>query len=650
MTDQTAHAAPALIELTRVSKVYASDGAPVRVLDDVSLSIHAGEFVAIVGASGSGKSTLMNILGCLDQASSGSYRFAGKDVTACTMDELALMRRELFGFVFQQYHLVSGLSAAENVAVPALYRGLGKTDRVARAAALLGQLGLAQRVHHRPNELSGGQQQRVSIARALMNGGRVLFADEPTGALDSTSGREVMALLHELSAAGQTIIVVTHDHVVAREAQRTIEISDGQIVSDTGRVVRADVVAADNELSDRVQGGMVNGVVEAMRAALRALRINAGRTMLTMLGIVVGVAAVVALLAVGEGTRGAVMSELEMFGTHRLYVSPMEDLDNGLNGGLVAEDAELVARVPGVRGAMPFQSGPVVARAGNVDVHTRVVGVTTAFPVILKWKLARGSFFVAEDERDHACVGVLGSKLATRLFPSHVNPVGKYVLVENVPFLILGVLESKGALSGSSDEDDQIVVPFSTGSKRIVGSPYLTWISVAMQDSEHSKQIVDEISSLLMRAHRIRDFTIFNMAAVVAAQRKTMNIMTGLLLATAVISLLVGGIGVMNVMLMSVNERTGEIGIRMAVGARRRDVLAQFLTEAVVLASAGGVLGLVLGYGAASLVAYFDRPIVFTVWASVLAFGSAIITGLLCGYLPARRAASLDPVTALARR
>ncbi|HET6336964.1 MAG TPA: MacB family efflux pump subunit [Polyangiales bacterium] len=638
-----------LIELQNVTRTYAGTSAPVTVLHDVSLSIHAGEFVAIMGASGSGKSTLMNILGCLDRPTAGSYRFAGREVSAATPEELALLRRETFGFVFQQYHLVAGLTAAENIEIPAVYRGLSTLQRRARSTELLASLGLAQRGDHRPDQLSGGQQQRVSIARALMNGGRVLLADEPTGALDRTSGIEVMNLLQQLSAAGHTVILVTHDRAIANEARRTIEISDGRIVADTGRDERA-VLQLPSHRENTPRTALTGDAREAVRAAFRALRVNIVRTLLTLLGVVVGVASVVALLAVGEGTTRAVLAQLAAFGTHRLYVSPVGEDSRSLTGMLTEADAKIIATVPRVAATMPYLANKVTVRAGNVDRKTVGVGVTTAFPRILNWQPESGAFFEDSDERSLATVALLGKKLATALFPDGEDPIRKFVLVDNVPFQVIGVLSPKGALTGDSDDDDAIVMPFSTASQRIFGTPYVNWISVAMEDSEHSDETVEAITATLSEARRAKDFTVYNQAASVQAETATINIMTSLLTMTAIISLLVGGIGVMNIMLMTVTERTSEIGIRIAVGASRSDVLAQFLTEAVVLASLGGVLGLGVGWAVGLLSSMLEAKVVFTAPASILAFCCAVATGLLSGLLPARRAARMDPVVALARQ
>ena len=225
-----------LIELKDICKTFVTGDGDVRVdaLRGVSLSIYPGEFVAIMGASGSGKTTLMNVLGCLDRPTAGQYFFAGRDVSQMDSDALAWLRREAFGFVFQSYNLLPNATAEENVEIPAVYAGLGPAERRERAETLLSSLGLGDRLTHRPSQLSGGQQQRVSIARALMNGGQVILADEPTGALDSKSGAEVMTLLTELAAEGHTVILITHDANVAARAHRVIEIKDGEIVRDTG--------------------------------------------------------------------------------------------------------------------------------------------------------------------------------------------------------------------------------------------------------------------------------------------------------------------------------------------------------------------------------------------------------------------------------
>ncbi|WP_438274191.1 MacB family efflux pump subunit [Nitrobacter sp.] len=643
--------APPLIELTDLRKTYMSDETvAVEVLRGISLSIRAGEFVAIMGQSGSGKSTLMNVLGLLDKPTGGTYRFAGHDVAGLSRDELARLRRDAFGFVFQQYNLIPTVTAVENVEIPATYAGLARNIRHARAADLLARLGLADRVDHRPNQLSGGQQQRVSIARALMNGGSVILADEPTGALDSTTGAEVMALLAELAKEGHTVILITHDREVAGAAHRIVEIRDGMIMSDTGNGMSATPLGIEGD-RDRDDGAsIVSDMREALHAGGRALASNPFRTALTLLGIVIGVASVIALLAIGEGAKEKVLAQLSIYGANRMYVIPGGESSRGPGGRLLASDADIVRGVPNVAAAMPYLEGKVIVRAGNVDYPTSGVAITTDFPRILHWSVEHGVFFTRQDERSLATVAVIGSKLAARMFPDGSDPVRRTILVNNVPFQVIGVLSSKGALSGDSDDDDTIVFPFSTGSVRVFGKQELSWVSVLVDDLSRSEETATAITSTLEAAHRVRDFRVFNKAASIQAQDRTQNTLTLLLGFTAAISLLVGGIGVMNVMLMTVTERTREIGIRMATGARTADILRQFLTEAMMVSGVGGLagacVGLLAGVGAAVI---FEMPVIFSLVAVLGAVICAVLTGLVFGFMPALRAARLEPVAALAR-
>ncbi|HVW24973.1 MAG TPA: MacB family efflux pump subunit [Polyangiaceae bacterium] len=639
------------IELRGVFKSYyaGAGGSTQDVLRDISLEIAAGDFVAITGASGSGKSTLMNIIGCLDRPTSGSYRLDGVEITRADQETLAKLRREVFGFVFQQYHLVPGRTALENVALPAMYGGASPAERRERAGALLDRLGLADRHHHRPSELSGGQQQRVSIARALMNGGRIILADEPTGALDSKSGAEVLALLQKLWREGHTVLVVTHDREVARTAARVVELRDGVVIADvrTGDAPGAGPTAPPARTRGRA---LWSEVSEAWGAARQSLAVNPARTLLTLLGVVVGVAAIIALLAIGEGARRAVLEQLAVFGTNRLYVFPGAESARDAGGQLTESDAEIVRTVPNVTAAMPYLKGSVIVRYGNTDHRTTGVAITSDFPRILNWAVERGVFFTETDERSLATVALIGRKLEKLLFAPGEEALERFVLVNNVPFQIIGVLSEKGALTGDSDDDDTIVFPFPTGSQRIYGTRYLSWISVLIDDLGHADETVTAITAALTDKHRLKDFEVYNKAATVAAQTRTMDIMTSLLAFTAVISLVVGGIGIMNIMLMTVGERTREIGIRAATGARPRDILNQFLAEAIALSAIGGVIGVVLGVILAFGAQLSGMPIRMTPGAALTAFACAVSTGIFFGYAPARRAARLDPVAALARQ
>ena len=641
-----------LIELQGVTKTYRNGDMAVQVLHGIDLRIYPGELVAIMGASGSGKSTLMNILGCLDRPTSGQYRFLGRDVSALARDELAALRREAFGVVVQSYNLLATGSATDNVEVPAIYAGMAPAARRARAQELLARLGLADRAHHRPNQLSGGQQQRVSIARALMTGGQVILADEPTGALDSSSGAEVMRLLKELSAQGHTVILITHAREVAAHAQRVIEISDGRITADPGAQPQAEAEAppAPPRPAHTGERHPLADLGESLKTALRALRANLFRSVLTLLGIVIGVGSVIAMLAIGDGAKQAVVDRISAMGTNLLLVRPGAPNQRGFTPStLVREDVAAIDReVPNVLAAIPEQSSSVTMRRGEYDLSSSVTGTSAKFPLARQWNVSRGSFFSEDDDTDYATVAVLGRTVADALFPGGEDPVGQHVLVNNLVFQVVGVMSTRGASPMGSDQDDVVFVPYATSQLRLSGQRNLRNITVAVQDVDRIDDTQAAVESLLAERHGQVDFQIRNMASLIDTASQTQNTMTLLLGAIAAISLLVGGIGVMNIMLVSVTERTREIGVRMATGARMRHIMEQFLIEALVVSALGGAIGVLLGMGAAAVIGAFGTPVQFTLAPVLLAFGCAFATGLVFGWLPARKAARLDPVVALA--
>jgi macrolide transport system ATP-binding/permease protein len=642
-----------LIELVDVTKTFHNGEIEVEVLHGVSLRIHAGEFVAIVGASGSGKTTLMNILGCLDRPTTGTYRFMGEDVSGFERDELARLRREDFGFVFQSYNLIKTASALENVEVPAVYSGMPPPLREARATELLGSLGLGERLEHRPNQLSGGQQQRVSIARALMNGGRIVLADEPTGALDSKSGTEVMALLQDLSRRGHTVILITHAHEIAAQAKRVIEIKDGLILSDPGPPSSAGALlpVPEGEGEEELGASLVGGGLAAAKTAMRALHANLFRTVLTLLGIVIGVASVVAMLAIGDGAKQTVLDRISAMGTNLLLIRPGQPNRRGVGGSvasLVPDDAEAIAALPNVLAAVPELGGTVTARFGGNDYQTQATGTSATYTVAHDWPLARGVFFSAADMRSYATVAVIGQTVADHLFGSDVDPVGQYVVLNNVMFQVIGLMSPRGASPQGQDQDDVVLVPLTTGGLRLFGQRFLRTITVAVDDVDMIDQTQDAVTTLLQARHNTADFQIRNMASILETATDTQNTLTVLLGSVAAISLLVGGIGVMNIMLVSVTERTREIGIRMATGARMRNILQQFLTEALVVSLMGGVIGVSVGLGAAAVVGALGTPVKYSLAPVLLAFGCAMATGLVFGYMPAHKAARVDPIVALA--
>ena len=638
-----------ILELEHVSRLYDAGETPVRALDDVSLTVHAGEFVAIMGQSGSGKSTLMNIIGCLDRPTAGNYRVAGRDVAAMSSDELAALRRNTFGFVFQRYNLLPSITAAENVELPSVYAGLPKRERVERAHALLAELGLGDRAQHRPNELSGGQQQRVSIARALMNGAQVILADEPTGALDSKSGEDVLALLQQLHRDGHTIVLITHDPKVAQHAERIITIADGRIVEDSGVQTRA---AAAQAVVPTASGesSWLPDMAEAVKMALRSLRANMFRSALTLLGVVIGVAAVVAMLAIGNGSKQDVIERIQSMGSDLLLVFPGAPgtRPSGDVATLVPGDAEALRELPNVSAVSPERSTRATVRYGNLDYQTNITGIWPGYAATQNWQVASGGFISEQDVRSYAPVIVLGRTVANNLFPDGSDPVGKYVLVKSVPFEVIGVLAPKGANAFGSDMDNVALVPLSTGFMRLFGKQYLNSLRVKVDDATTIAATQAEIERVILQRHGAQDFQVRNTSSLLEAVTETQNALTLLLGSVAAISLLVGGIGVMNIMLVTVTERTREIGVRMATGARASNILLQFNTEALVVCGIGGLIGVALGIGAGLAAQMFGMRVVFTVGPALLAFFSAFATGLLFGYLPARKAANLDPVEALA--
>ncbi len=657
MSGEAGQGAP-LIELRGIRKRYGGSGGrpEVEVLQGIDLAIGAGEFVALVGASGSGKSTLMHLIGCLDRPSAGQYLFDGRDVAALDADALAWLRREAFGFVFQGYHLIPTESARENVEVPALYAGMPEAERARRAAALLARLGLADRLDNRPNQLSGGQQQRVSIARALMNGGRIILADEPTGALDSRSGAEVMALLRELADAGHTVILITHDRTVAAQARRVIEIRDGRIVGDSQAPPQAGGAAPMPPLPPpRPRGGpderqaVAAELREAARTAWRGMRLNRMRTGLTLLGIVIGVASVIVMLAIGEGARERVVAQMGAMGTRIMYLGSSAPPTGGPPGRITEQDLEAVAALPEVSAVMPVIGDPIPVRYGNADRVLYVFAAGEVMPRVHHWSVALGRYFTEAEDHDLAPLVVLGHKARLHFFPDQPDPRGRQLLIGNSPFEVIGVMAERGADSGAQNYDDMVFIPYHAGRARVYRAqtqPDYVVVEAASSAQVHAAETA--IQALLAARHGRDDVRIGNAAARLQAEvatRRSMTVMLGLI---AAVSLLVGGIGVMNVMLMTVKERTREIGIRMATGARRRDILRQFLTEAVLVTLAGGAAGIAAGLAVGAALVFWEVPVVFSVSAMAGAFACAVVTGVLFGYMPARTAARLDPVVALA--
>ncbi|MBE0693275.1 MAG: MacB family efflux pump subunit [Aquamicrobium sp.] len=647
------------IVLKGIRREYPSGEGTIAVLKDIDLTIDAGEMVAIVGASGSGKSTLMNVLGCLDRPTAGSYRLEGRETSSLDADDLAELRREHFGFIFQRYHLLGELSALGNVEIPAIYAGAAQAARRSRAAALLGRLGMTDRTGHRPGQLSGGQQQRVSIARALMNDARVILADEPTGALDSHSGQEVLRILDELHAEGRTVIIVTHDKSIAGRAGRVLEISDGVIVSDEKTVGRAPArkgaaePAAPPPTSGAVQG-LFNRSREAFRMALLAMKAHQLRTFLTMLGIIIGIASVVSVVALGEGSRQQVLANISSLGTNTLQIfagTSFGDTRSGRITTLVVGDADALARQPYVAAVTPTVSASGLARFGAVEANAQVSGVGEQYFDATGMTLVKGRLFDADAVGQMAQEAVIDENTRDALFPDGAtDPLGQTILVDKVPLRVVGVVQTRQIGPGGS-QNLTIYTPYTTVQTRFLGSMSLAGITVKVSDDVDTSLAEQAVTDLLTRRHGTKDFFIINTDDIRQTITSTTETMQILIAAIAIISLVVGGIGVMNIMLVSVSERVSEIGVRMAVGARQGDIMQQFLIEAVLVCLIGGILGIAgaLAFGAVFSAFSSSFSLVYSMTSILAAFLCSNLIGIAFGYLPARNASQLDPVVALSK-
>ncbi|MEB6564816.1 MacB family efflux pump subunit [Acinetobacter towneri] len=651
-----------LLEVKNLTREFPAGESTVQILKCVDLAIYPGELVAIVGQSGSGKSTLMNILGCLDKPTSGSYRVNGRETRELEPDELAQLRREYFGFIFQRYHLLGDLTAAGNVEVPAIYAGADADERHQRAEKLLTDLGLGEKTQNRPSQLSGGQQQRVSIARALMNGGDVILADEPTGALDKNSGIEVMRILRELNAQGHTIILVTHDHNVAKSASRIIEISDGNIISDQPNTPETDDAPLEKQQLQRNTQkkisswrSAVDRLGEAFRMALLAMNAHRMRTFLTMLGIIIGIASVVSVVALGNGSQKQILENISSLGTNTITVYQGRGFgDNSRSSQvrtLIPADADALAEQPYVDGVSPSVNTSVTGRFKEIEASTTVNGVSEDFFYVRGLDFNSGQPFDRSSVRTQAQDVVIDTNTQKTFFSDGSNPVGQVILLGSVPSRIIGVVDAQQGMGGNADSLN-VYLPYSTVLSRMLGQSHVRSIIVRIKDEYPSATAENAILSLLVQRHGAQDVFTQNADSIRETIQQTTATMTLLISAIAVISLVVGGIGVMNIMLVSVTERTQEIGVRMAVGARQSDILQQFLIEAVLVCILGGILGVLLSLGIGQLITQFAGgtfQMAYSTTSIVAAFICSSLIGIVFGFIPARNAARLNPVDALSR-
>lgn len=688
------------IEVRNVTRTYRVGDVDVHALRNVSLTIAHGELVAIMGSSGSGKSTLMAILGCLDQPTSGQYVFEGSNVAELSEPELAQIRSARLGFVFQSFNLLPRTSALENVALPLFYAAGGAAhggQRMQRARAVLELLGLADRAQYTPAQLSGGQQQRVAIARALINAPGVLLADEPTGNLDSRTSHEIMETLARLNGEhGVTVVVVTHEPDIAAYARRVVTMRDGEVVSDQRKPASAPAALAparapapESALPAGETRGAPSWAFGAMilTAAAQALMRNKTRSALTMLGVFIGVAALIAMIAVGQGANEAVRKQIEALGTNLFVVVPGTASGGGVRAGfgsastLTVADADAIRRESTLVTAVGYlirQSGQV--QYANQNWSTGIQGVSASYPQVTNWRVAQGRMLSDDDDHAAALVAVIGATVHHQLFAPDENPIGATILVRGIPLRVVGLFAAKGQTPYGQDQDDVVMIPFGTAERRVLGvaaplqqanplplypqapnpfglqarlTGYVNQIYVQAASAAQLQAAIDEASATLLRRHRIGaggtpDFSIRNLSQIAATAESSSEVMAALLAVVASISLLVGGIGIMNILLVSVTERTREVGLRMALGARRSHVLLQFLAEAVFMSVIGGMAGIAAGTIATEMVARLAKwPTVISPAAIAGGFLFSAAVGIFFGYYPARKAARLNPLEAL---
>ena len=650
-----------MIELKNITKTYKTGKVEVRALRNVSLKIAPGELVAIMGPSGSGKSTLLHILGFLDRPDSGSYNLEKREITKLTDNELAVVRNRLAGFVFQQFHLLPRMTALENAGLPLIYAGKRHLEK---ARQKIKEVGLTERASHRPNELSGGEQQKVAIARSLVNEPLIIFADEPTGNLDTKSEEEIVSILENLNQKGKTIIMVTHEKEIAQRAKRIIYMRDGEIISDerkgTGSQEYSPIpagISLDDILSQSHHSGAGAEFIAHFRQAIYAILSHKMRSILSILGILIGVAAVIAMLALGQGAKESISQRLASLGSNLLTVRPGSREMHGvaLEAGAVTrftlQDAEVISKLPQVRRVSPSVSGRGQLVYSNKNWNTQVQGTGEDYPLMRAATPVTGRFFTEEELRIRRKAVLLGTTVAKELF-GNTNPLGASIKINRINFDVIGVLPEKGA-AGFRDQDDLVVIPITTAMYRVLGKEYVDSIDAEVKDPSLMEEAQDSISKLIIERHHLTkesedSFQIRNMAEIQETVESTTKTMTWLLGSIAAISLLVGGIGIMNIMLVSVTERTREIGLRKAIGARSIDIMTQFLIESVVMTFIGAIVGIAFGSGIAWLLAIFAGwTTKVSAFSTIIATTFSIAVGIGFGLWPARQAAKLNPIEAL---
>ncbi len=640
-----------MIELKNICKVFQNGDERALVLKNINLEIKQGEFVAIIGQSGSGKSTLMNILGCLDTPSSGTYTLDGKDISHFSKDELSELRLKKFGFIFQRYNLTPASNATENVALPGIYAGTKKFERTQRAKELLSKLGLGDKTDFMPNHLSGGQQQRVSIARALMNGGEILLCDEPTGALDSASGQTVMQIIKELNQAGHTIIMVTHDKQIASWASRVIEISDGRIISDNKTEQNLNKLNKPKSEHASDLSRLKDRFFESFNMSISAIKAHKLRSFLTMLGIIIGISSVICVVALARGSQENILEGINKMGVSTITIFPgrgFGDRGSAKRKNFSIEDINILESLEFVDNAMPRTRSSGTLIYANTSSGASVHAGTEMILKISSVELKSGRNFTKDDIQNSASVIIIDENTQKTFFKDS-DPLGKIMIFNKRPFMVIGVgKRDEGAFS---DGSLSIYMPYTTLANKVTGSHKIRSIVVGIAPGVNGQLAEYAISEILKIRRGGTDFYMINSDTILKTIKATTDTMSLLISGIALISLVVGGIGVMNIMLVSVIERTKEIGVRMAIGAKGADIMLQFLIEAILLCALGGIIGVLLAFGIGGLFNLISNDIKmsFSLVSIIIAFGISSLVGIVFGYMPAKRAAKLNPIDALLR-